>query len=452
MEADDILTRASLINRHLYRQKIADAAEALFRQQQPTAYIGFDAGQGLAKLEDASGNISYGSAETNGAVRLGDNIRLRRGGVIPGYDSMPRHQKPTPVKKTEQVEEYLGIGNFRQIPGSQTVSSLSLLKKTSNIYTKFSGTPLTDILFYGIGNRLSLGIGGENYSQIASLISYNSIVGASSDIFYYFYGVGTDINFNFHKLFNTHFTRFKISLNSRKIKETVIFNLQTTSLVGANIAEFGTTVFTANTIRDTVQDGASCVVKYLDSSNILRLVCVSFSVRGIYGAIAIWDIGTPENIETPSNPACYFGRNYLLGGSVSIYAGNGVNGGANLKNLYASRGGIVIVLQNQGQPNTDLRIFVPESNLRGTLGKKASNLIVGSEVSDLPFINSQQSATESDISLDDTPIIGDIPPPLDTRSITLDKKPFYYDIPSIGISKNFIYYVSVKDFGKAYFT
>lgn len=96
-EANDILKGRSLVNRHLYQQKIADATEAQSERYEPTAYIEFDAEQGLGKVVDASGNIYYGNAQTNGAVGKGENVRLRRGGVIAGYDSMPCHKQGTPI-------------------------------------------------------------------------------------------------------------------------------------------------------------------------------------------------------------------------------------------------------------------------------------------------------------------------------------------------------------------
>ncbi|MEH2393690.1 MAG: hypothetical protein V7K21_19185 [Nostoc sp.] len=89
-EASDILKARSLVNRHLYQQKISDVAEAWSEQSSPTIYTGFDVELGLGRLQDDNGNIFYGSAQTNGAVGLGENIRLRRGGVLAKYDAMPR--------------------------------------------------------------------------------------------------------------------------------------------------------------------------------------------------------------------------------------------------------------------------------------------------------------------------------------------------------------------------
>ncbi|MHC5827298.1 MAG: hypothetical protein ACYT04_68340, partial [Nostoc sp.] len=96
----DILKQRSQLNRHLYHQRITDAAEAQAELALPTAYTGFDADLGLAKLQDGNGDVFYGNAQTNGAIALGENIRLRRGGVFAKYDSMPR-RKPalTPSDK-----------------------------------------------------------------------------------------------------------------------------------------------------------------------------------------------------------------------------------------------------------------------------------------------------------------------------------------------------------------
>ncbi|MBN3951934.1 MAG: hypothetical protein HWQ38_37910 [Nostoc sp. NMS7] len=115
-EADDILKQRSHLNRHLYQQKITDAAEALGEQTLPTAYTGFDAESGLARLQDSNGSVFYGDAQTNGAIATGENIRLRRGGVFAKYDAMPR-RKPevnieTMVKNTYRVKTLFCIYNL----------------------------------------------------------------------------------------------------------------------------------------------------------------------------------------------------------------------------------------------------------------------------------------------------------------------------------------------------
>ncbi|MBN3875243.1 hypothetical protein [Nostoc sp. JL23] len=146
-EADDILKGRSLVNRHLYQQRIADTAEA---QILPTAYIGFDAELGLAKLKDGNGNISYGSAQTNGAVGLGENIRVRRGGVISGYDSMPRvRQKPGASHSTEDLLKTAILFVFRD-PATDISHFYVQVEKTA---TKIAEMNIGDIRNFAVDRR-----------------------------------------------------------------------------------------------------------------------------------------------------------------------------------------------------------------------------------------------------------------------------------------------------------
>ncbi|MHC5779310.1 hypothetical protein [Nostoc sp.] len=115
-EADEMLNARSQLNRQLFQQKITDAAEAMAELAMPTIYTGVDAESGLARLVDATGNVFYGSAQTNGAIAVGENIRLRRGGVFAKYDAMPR-RKPevnieTMVKNTYRVKTLFCIYNL----------------------------------------------------------------------------------------------------------------------------------------------------------------------------------------------------------------------------------------------------------------------------------------------------------------------------------------------------
>ncbi len=103
MESDEeILHKRSLLNRHSYHQKITDAAEALFRQNQATTYTGFDSATGLARLRDQSGNIFYALAQTSGAIALGETVRTRAG----TYDAMPAHAIIEPTKEAKKTEQY----------------------------------------------------------------------------------------------------------------------------------------------------------------------------------------------------------------------------------------------------------------------------------------------------------------------------------------------------------
>ncbi|HYX17296.1 MAG TPA: hypothetical protein VE944_23665 [Nostoc sp.] len=145
----DILRGQQHLNRHLYQQRIADAAEALFRQVMPTAYTGFDAELGLARLKDANGNIFYGAAQTNGAVGKGENIRLRRGGVLAKYDEMP-HRTTDAIVLEKSAETY----NFIAFVGTKAMRHDSSFLRASNNFTVklFVGfeTQTISIAFYGL--------------------------------------------------------------------------------------------------------------------------------------------------------------------------------------------------------------------------------------------------------------------------------------------------------------
>ncbi|WP_445634569.1 hypothetical protein NSTC745_06390 [Nostoc sp. DSM 114161] len=104
--ASEMLRARSLLNRNLYQQKISDAAEELSELPLPTTYQSFDAQQGLARLKDITSNISYGAAQTNGAVGKSENIRLRRGGILARYDAMPRRKSQVAAisESTQELE------------------------------------------------------------------------------------------------------------------------------------------------------------------------------------------------------------------------------------------------------------------------------------------------------------------------------------------------------------
>ncbi|WP_375491095.1 hypothetical protein [uncultured Nostoc sp.] len=129
MEADEILSSASLVNRHLYQKKITDTAEAQLEQSQPTNYLNFDANTGLARLQDVSGNIIYGAAQTNGALGKGESIRLRRGGVLGGYDSMPHH-KMQPSPSNPPSKDFLDAAILFMIRAGYARSNLEFYSKT----------------------------------------------------------------------------------------------------------------------------------------------------------------------------------------------------------------------------------------------------------------------------------------------------------------------------------
>lgn len=104
-EPEKLLEARQRANRQLYQQRIVDQTEAQLEQQQSTFYTGFDASNGLGKLRDTQGNISYGEAITNGAIRKGESVRFRNGG-IPSMDAMPSQKQSlaNPVKSSPEVK------------------------------------------------------------------------------------------------------------------------------------------------------------------------------------------------------------------------------------------------------------------------------------------------------------------------------------------------------------
>jgi len=90
MQEEELLNQQSQMNRRQYEN---NAAEINADESVAAKYMGYDPELRLAKLQDAEGNIFYGKADTNGAIALGESIRLRRGYGIPGYDAMPYYNR-----------------------------------------------------------------------------------------------------------------------------------------------------------------------------------------------------------------------------------------------------------------------------------------------------------------------------------------------------------------------
>lgn len=112
-EVEDLQSQ-SHINHVAYQQKIIAAAEISEEKQQTTKYLGFDAEIGVGKLKDTNGSIIYAIAQTNGAIAIGDTIRLRRGGVLSGYDAMPMPRVRSRERlTTDKAKKYLIITLFR---------------------------------------------------------------------------------------------------------------------------------------------------------------------------------------------------------------------------------------------------------------------------------------------------------------------------------------------------
>lgn len=87
--ASDLLSKRSLLNRHLYQHRIINNVEAQEERQYPIFYTQLDASNGLGRLRDIQGNISYAQAITNGAIAVGEAVRSRGN----KYDSAPIAKK-----------------------------------------------------------------------------------------------------------------------------------------------------------------------------------------------------------------------------------------------------------------------------------------------------------------------------------------------------------------------
>lgn len=128
--ADEKLLRSqSTANRHLYHKRLVDAVEAQQEMQQSTSYQQYDGETGLARLRSSDGSVVYGQAQTNGAIGKGETIRLRRGGVVSGYDAMPRRRiitEETVIQKVK-VPVILTFIDFDSFTGYTNSSSSRLI-------------------------------------------------------------------------------------------------------------------------------------------------------------------------------------------------------------------------------------------------------------------------------------------------------------------------------------
>ncbi|MEH1828267.1 MAG: hypothetical protein V7L22_23520 [Nostoc sp.] len=150
-EASEILKGRSLVNRHLFQKKTTDTAEAISEQSSPTIYTNFDAELGLGRLRDSNGNISYGNPQTNGAIALGENIRLRRGGVLNKYDAMPS-RKLQPITNITSNETF----SFVALLSTGYLNNNIALTATKSQKIKVGIEPRTIYIDYAGG-----GLGGD---------------------------------------------------------------------------------------------------------------------------------------------------------------------------------------------------------------------------------------------------------------------------------------------------
>jgi hypothetical protein len=169
----ELLKVRSLLNRHLYQQRIADAAEVLSEQQQPTFYTGFDSDTGKGRLQSIDGKITYGKSQTNGAIGSGDSVRLR--GDF--YDNLPRRKQENLVINNNRINLNTGLVIFRDcnwldIPNENNKKTfyqiIKYFSKNNTIYTIgadpriYVNTGVSPSTIYGVssfgGHRIPINI------------------------------------------------------------------------------------------------------------------------------------------------------------------------------------------------------------------------------------------------------------------------------------------------------
>jgi hypothetical protein len=344
------------------------------------------------------------------------------------------------------ISSQYDLAFYKQIDNSKAIvlNNVYILAQ-KNVPVLGSNPPTTT-------NIVVLSTQGSNASGAFDLItsrspvSYNSIIGSTSEnnTFHVFRGNSYfDWTDGSKSLFSPIFDYFKINLSSKQIIGTNHYfqnsvqslpSLPTTSLPY---------------LSSEAVDPFFQIIKYQDSQNIIRLVCFGGCIRG--STALIWDMGTPENWQMPNNPACF---------SV-ITLSVGISGH---KFVYGAVGGIVITLAEFDPPPSrvgtnisiggytvavgvnDSQIFIPESNLIGTAGNLATGII--GESASISAGLYRTSFTNADSVMQNQELIaGTIPPPLDTRVITLLKP----KVNNAQVSPNIFYPISLADSGKQIF-
>ncbi|MHC5897649.1 hypothetical protein, partial [Nostoc sp.] len=152
----------------------------------------------LAKLQDVNGNIFYGKADTNGAIARGEDIRLRRGSGMLGYDAMPHYnlikQPPKSIAHPSPVASYF-------------------------IVYQVTGNPFKDP---SSGGGLTSTEKSEGSTQEISIASSIEMKSTSFHIFFYFYNDGfrpllalnTTVIFGFIGLKNLENVKLKLTINT----------------------------------------------------------------------------------------------------------------------------------------------------------------------------------------------------------------------------------------------
>lgn len=411
MEADDILKARSHLNRQQFQQKITDAAEAQTEQALPTAYTGFDAELGLAKLQDGNGDVFYGNAQTNGAIAVGENIRLRRGGVLAGYDSMPRkivNFTPVPELRKSIImglfvykfTEYGGINDDFYVLYPHANFVYNFKKKIASSGLKNIRNDFLRDLEFQVSHNVTAG------DNDPSIITRNQ---GLFNILYY--SGGNPIYIVAQELFDKDLSFVKIAL----------LKFQDYKLI--KVTEINTeSGFSPEYKRSGNSENYRQVFKYQTSDGKIKFVIFSGTAREISpkGGFYLWEFGSPGNHYLMGTPSSKFG---LIQYGITSPSGDLIR--LYMRGGYGSVSGIVVNCffspsQFTAINDTSFSIFIPEAYLTGS-----SNIPI--PLTDIIFSQQPDSTYWGVVN------VGDMPPPIDTRDI------IYPYFSSVGYFNEVIY-------------
>ncbi|MFK0731418.1 MAG: hypothetical protein ACFKPT_02585 [Gloeotrichia echinulata GP01] len=399
-EAENLLRARSLLNRHLYQNRIADYTEVQEELSKPTFYTGFDASNGLGKLRDSSGNISYGEAITNGAIGKGEVIRLRNG-AITSYDAMPTRKTEEPPNK--RVNPALIIGFLTEVvkinkinnPSplqdfilrSRKITCLNLANNTASIASSSVIDTYRSINFY------------HGYTPYPATFGYYSMGWDKSTVKYLTARVLSFVPEDplMPNTFNIASVRVfvdSINANSQKLTTSTI-ELTTTSI------NLNDQIISHYYVYE-IPVYQTCI-KYRNSAGEITYTVFSGTSQASGGFI--WNLGKIDSLAPSSNPCCFFGlfeRNQI---------GNIVDRNIGTVGGYGAQGGIVIYLSRRDSSGNFVEVFIPEKYLSGDSGQitRLEDLIFSGHPSPDPRRDGLGAILQNIT-------IGKMPKPLDRRA------------------------------------
>ncbi|KYC42058.1 hypothetical protein WA1_18830 [Scytonema hofmannii PCC 7110] len=358
-------------------------------------------------LTDVSGDAIALLTDKGNWYLLGED----RGGEDRGTESRSTTRvleyRRVDVKKKE-IAGYVGFANL----GSEYPLGRSTVKIWR--FKKIPESPsFTNLVEFAVLNT-------------SPVVSYNSMIVRERKIQYWF---GRNIGAIYVRLIASTFIR-KLVFNSASslLEEDSFHNLSVEFLEYSDDYNYY--------YNNVAQSPITRVVKYFDSENQLKLAAVlttsdetDASTQGVF----IWNLGDAANPTFPTNVCCYFGR--AFGRTDTTARDRPVD-------MYGVRGGIVFDF-------IYFKIFVKDEYLKFAQGKKLlqADLIFSSDTPPT-FIWYQEPGVPQNLVKSDL-TIGNMPPPIDTRSPYLLKpsplQPYFYQNFLSNTPKNLFLPISNKD-------